>query len=79
MATLTLTNVPSEVVARLQDRAERHGRSLDEEAIECLRRGLEGARADVDATLENARNLRAGVGGWLTDRALERARSTGRP
>jgi len=38
MATLTLYNLPEEVVSRLEQRARAHGRSLNSEVVDCLSR-----------------------------------------
>jgi plasmid stability protein len=38
MATLTLYDIPVEVVSRLEQRALVHGRSLNSELVDCLRR-----------------------------------------
>jgi plasmid stability protein len=43
MPTLVLRHVPDDLVKRLDAAAARHRRSLTEEAIICLRIGLEGA------------------------------------
>lgn len=36
MATLTIRNLPQDVVERLKERAKRHGRSMEQEAREIL-------------------------------------------
>jgi len=36
MPSLTIPHFPSELHARLQDRAQQHNRSLDQEAIHCI-------------------------------------------
>jgi plasmid stability protein len=38
MATLTLYALPEEVIARLEQRARAHGRSLNREEVDCLSR-----------------------------------------
>jgi plasmid stability protein len=71
MASLTLDNVPDDLVARLQQRAERHGRSLSDEVIAELER-LEAAghggepvpepeAFDIQATLRRMDEIRAGL------------------
>lgn len=80
MATLTIKNLPDDLYARLKERAERHRRSLNGEAITCLEAALgESARADPDDLLAGLRRARAGVRNvFLTDAALKSARSAGR-
>jgi len=71
MATLTLGNVPDELVARLKARAKRHRRSLNNETIAALE--LADATAtgatplpaavpvDLDTTLRRMEEIRAGL------------------
>lgn len=69
MATLTLRNVPDELVARLKARAQRHRRSLNNETIAALELadaaafepvGATGtAPASIDATLRRMEEIRA--------------------
>jgi plasmid stability protein len=71
MATLTLRNVPDELVARLKARAKRHRRSLNNETIAALE--LADATAtgatplpaevpvDLDTTLRRMEEIRAGL------------------
>ena len=71
MATLTLRNVPDELVARLKARAKRHRRSLNNETIAALE--LADATAtgatplpaavsvELDATLRRMEEIRAGL------------------
>ena len=47
MATLTLHDVPEDLVARLEERAHAHGRSLNSEAVDCLTRQTT-AKPDVE-------------------------------
>ena len=71
MATLTLRNVPDELVARLKARAKRHRRSLNNETIAALEladataTGATSAPAavsvDIDATLRRMEDIRAGL------------------
>jgi len=71
MATLTLRNVPDELLVRLKARAKRHRRSLNNETIAALE--LPDATAtgatplpaavsvDLDATLRRMEEIRAGL------------------
>lgn len=77
--TLTLKNLPAEVHHRLKARALRHRRSLNSEAIECLKAATITSRVDVEALLARARTLREQVRGRLTARRLAEARRLGRP
>ena len=71
MATLTLRNVPDELVARLKARAKRHRRSLNNETIAALELAdatATGATAlpaaesvDLDTTLRRMEEIRAGL------------------
>jgi plasmid stability protein len=71
MATLTLRNVPDELVARLKARAKRHRRSLNNETIAALELAdatVTGATplsaavsVDLDDTLRRLEEIRAGL------------------
>ena len=71
MATLTLRNVPDELVARLKARAKRHRRSLNNETIAALELAdatvtgvtpLPAAESvDLDATLRRLEEIRVGL------------------
>jgi len=61
MATITLHDVPEEVLSRLQ-RAHARGRSLNSEVLDCLQRQAAGA-ADVEDWLRDIAQLRAQVQG----------------
>jgi plasmid stability protein len=79
MPTLTLKDVPPEVHRRLKARALRNRRSLNREAIECLRAATHAVPIDPEALLAKARSLRQQVSGRLTQRDLEAAKRAGRP
>ena len=80
MATLTLKNFPDVLYAELKARAAERRRSLNQEAILCLEEALGSTAFDASAQklaeLQRARGRVQGL--FLTDRALARARSTGR-
>lgn len=71
MATLTLRNVPDDLVARLKARDMRHRRSLNNETIAALELGDAAASAamaqpppgpvDIDATLRRMETISAGL------------------
>ena len=62
MATLTLHDVPDDVLSRLQQRAQAHGRDLNSEVVDCLRRQAGGA-PDPEAWLEELAALRSQLQG----------------
>lgn len=62
MATLTLHDVPEELVARLEERARSHGRSLNSEAVDCLTRQAT-VKPDVETWLRDVAALRAQIKG----------------
>ena len=49
MASITIRNLDDDVKARLRVRAAEHGRSMEEEAREILRRAVGTPREDIDA------------------------------
>ena len=61
MATITLKNVPDEVHAALKQRAQRHKRSLNQEAIFCLDQALGRGARDGRVLLAEIRDLRSRV------------------
>jgi antitoxin FitA len=80
MATLTIKNVPEPLVRSLKARATLHRRSLNREVISCLETIAQAAPVDASALLARAREVRrTPAGGRLTDRALARLKSAGRP
>ncbi|MCP9894948.1 Arc family DNA-binding protein [Vulcanococcus limneticus Candia 3F8] len=62
MATLTLHDVPEEVLTRLEQRAQAHGRSLNSEVLDCLTR-QSSAIADTEAWLQQVEALRSQLKG----------------
>lgn len=83
MATLTIKNLPDEIYAALTRTASRNRRSINNEAIVRLERGLEhSSELDAEATVERIRKMRAKMsekGIWLTDEFLDLAKNEGRP
>lgn len=92
MPTITLRNVPEELHRRLKERAERHHRSLNREAIRCLEEAVGGEPAptasteppsvDPEAFLAEVRRHREALvkrGVWLTEESLREAIDQGRP
>ena len=79
MPTLTLKDIPPELHRRLKARAQRNRRSLNREAIECLRAATGAAPVDPELLLARARALRERVKGRLTQRELASWKRAGRP
>jgi plasmid stability protein len=61
MATITLHDVPEEVLSRLEQRAHARGRSLNSEVLDCLQQ--QAAAGDVENWLRDIAQLRAQVQG----------------
>jgi len=80
MATLTLKNVPDEVMERLRERADRQGRSVNREAIAILGAAVQPATpVDTEALLARLRATRVTLrGGPLTQEELNRYKREGR-
>lgn len=76
--TITLKGLPADVHRRLKARAARHGRSLNGEAIACLRAAVSIEPVDVDALLARARAHREGVA-RATDEEVRAMKREGRP
>lgn len=80
MATLTLHNVPDDLVARLKARAKRHRRSLNDEAIVCLEAGLGCTGPPDEEKLASIRALRERLRPHSFDPAeIDAAKREGRP
>ena len=60
MATITLHDVPEDLLSRLQQRAQAQGRSFNSEVVDCLKRQATGS-GDADAWLRDVEHLRAQV------------------
>ncbi len=58
MATLTLHDIPDDLIDGLEQLARAHGRSLDSQVIECLRREIK-AYAEAMNWLKDVKALRA--------------------
>ena len=57
MPTMTIENVPEDLYEKLKQSAQEHGRSLNNEAIFCLKRALQCRRVDPEAFLARVANL----------------------
>lgn len=81
MPTITLKNVPEELHRRLKERAERHHRSLNREAIRCLEEAVANDEPEEEllARIRANRARMAERGVWLTEDSLREAIDQGRP
>jgi plasmid stability protein len=80
VATLTIKNVPEPLVERLKARAALHRRSLNREVIASLEAVAHATPVDPETLLARVRALRrVPVRLRLTDRALVRLKTAGRP
>jgi len=79
MKTITLKNVPDELHQRLKERAKRHRRSMNGEAIACLEQVLGAQETDPEEILRRAREFRSRVGFRLTHEQFKRFKEMGRP
>jgi len=79
MATLTVKNVPEDLVRRLKTQAAAHRRSLNQEVITCLEQRVE--RTDPErllAEIDAAREKLAARGVWVTPEEVDRWIDEGR-
>jgi Arc-like DNA binding domain len=81
MATVTLKNVPVELVTQLKKEARQNRRSLNQEALARLEASVTTSRRDGSDTVKALRRLHRRMAGLtpLTDAFLERAKNEGRP
>jgi plasmid stability protein len=81
MATVTLKNVPQELVERLKSEARQNRRSLNQEALARLEASLLAPRRSGAEAVEALRRLHRRMAGVapLTDSFLQRAKNEGRP
>jgi plasmid stability protein len=81
MATVTLKNVPLELVTRLKREASQNRRSLNQEALARLEASLASPRRSGEDAVKALRRLHRRMTGLapLTDAFLERAKNEGRP
>ena len=81
MATVTLKNVPEELVRMLKGQAKQNRRSLNQEALARLESSLATPRRGGGETVKALRRLHRRLTGLppLTDAFLNRAKNEGRP
>jgi hypothetical protein len=80
MATVTLKNVPEELVRMLKEEARQNRRSLNQEALARLESTLAMPRRSGGDTVQALRRLHKRLAGMapLTDAFLRRAKNDGR-
>lgn len=78
MATLTLKNVPDEVLVRLKAQAARHRRSMNSEAIRCLEHAVASEWVDEDQLLAELSALRERAGVYVTKLDIRTSIESGR-
>ena len=78
MKSITLKDIPHPVHAALKQRAKRHGRSLNKEALACLEMAVAPAPVNIQSMLFDIRAHRAALPGKLNDRLIQAA-NAGRP
>ncbi len=80
MATVTLKNVPEDLVQMLKGEAKLNRRSLNQEALARLEASLAPPRRSGSATVKALRRLHKRLAGLppLTDAFLNRAKNEGR-
>ena len=82
MAALTLSNLPEHLFARLKQRADEHGRSIEAEAVECLDLATrDPSRDSVERTLADLQRFRSTLDPKLKmdEKGLAAAKREGRP
>ncbi len=81
MATVTLKNVPLELVTQLKKEARQNRRSLNQEALSRLEVSLAVPKRSGPDAVKALRRLHRRMAGLtpLTDAFLERAKNEGRP
>ncbi|MEO8586422.1 MAG: hypothetical protein ABI584_09705 [Acidobacteriota bacterium] len=81
MATLTLKNVPLDLVDQLKDEAKQNRRSLNQEALSRLELSVRLRRRSAAETVAALRRFHKTLGSRpiLTDAFIDRAKREGRP
>jgi len=80
MASITLKNVPDDLRLKLKAQAAKHGRSLNQEILQCLRAALpDGEKLQARLQALNALHQRQKAEGvWLSEDNLDRWKREGR-
>ena len=77
MPSLTLKNVPEDLHQRLKEQAERHRRSMNQEAIWILEQALCPTRRDAEEVIAEAEALNREIGKTFPD-IVNEAKKEGR-
>jgi len=79
MATITLKDIPKDLHIVLKQRAQKHGRSLNKEVLECLKESVAPRLININEMLADIRKNRSLIPGKLTDKLIYEAKKSGRP
>lgn len=77
MPSLTLKRVPDEIHERLKERAERHRRSMNSEAIQILERALKPTRMSAEEAIAEAEALNDRIGKTFDSTIIEEKKREG--
>jgi Arc-like DNA binding domain. len=77
MPSLTLKRVPDEIHERLKERAERHRRSMNSEAIQILERALKPTRMSAEEAITEAEALNDRIGKTFDSTIIEEKKREG--
>jgi len=79
MPAITLKNIPVNLYNSLKESAKIHHRSINKEAVACFEKALGALRIEPNEFLSRITNLRSQIRiPKLTERALKKAKETGR-
>lgn len=78
MATITLRNLPEEILRALKLRANVNGRTLNEEILSVLKGAVYSVPLDASKILKTARSVRRMMNVYLTEADLEEFKNHGR-
>lgn len=71
MSSITLKDVPEELLMRLRREAARERRSLNQEALVLIEGGLDARESEGERAQRQVQAWRALAGCWVSDRELE--------
>lgn len=77
MPNLTLKRVPDEIHERLKERAERHRRSMNNEAITILERALKPSHMSAEEAIDEAEALNDRIGKTFDSEIIENKKREG--
>ena len=78
MTTLTIRGMPPELHEKLKKRAERHRRSMNNEAITILERALKPSRMSAEEAIARAEKLNDRIGKTFDASLIEEGKREGR-